>query len=155
MRIILISEKKPVIFIKHWNLRISSVDQNNSPCYKQYDGRSYGSCQFSIYVFQSHFCESLILNFTAVGVGEIDQANQMNAQSLEEQQMRRDQDQEMYAGRDPQPRPDARVEAAEPATMLVFRDQRKQEVQNYAIVGQTLWSFSGQRTQKIPISDLD
>jgi hypothetical protein len=86
---------------------------------------------------------------------ELDQANQMNAQSLEEQQMRREQDQDVYSGRDPQPHEAARAEAPEPATVLVFRDQRKQEVQNYAIVGQTLWSFSGQRTQKIPIADLD
>lgn len=42
-----------------------------------------------------------------------------------------------------------------PPTVLVFHDQHKQEVQNYAIVGQTLWNFSGQRTQKIPLSDLD
>jgi len=39
--------------------------------------------------------------------------------------------------------------------MLVFRDQHKLEVRNYAIVGQTLWSFGGQRTEKIPLSDLD
>jgi hypothetical protein len=86
---------------------------------------------------------------------ETDQANQMNAQSLDEQRMGRDQDQDENRPRDPQPREQARSEAAEPATVLVFRDQRKQEVQNYAIVGQTLWSFSGPRTQKIPISDLD
>ncbi len=79
----------------------------------------------------------------------------MNAQSLDEQRMGRDQDQDENRPRDPQPREQARSEAAEPATVLVFRDQRKQEVQNYAIVGQTLWSFSGPRTQKIPISDLD
>jgi hypothetical protein len=42
-----------------------------------------------------------------------------------------------------------------PATLLVFRDQHKQEVVNYAIVGQTLWNFAPQRTQKIPLSDLD
>jgi hypothetical protein len=42
-----------------------------------------------------------------------------------------------------------------PATVLVFRDQHKQEVTNYAIVGQTLWNFSQQHTQKIPLSDLD
>lgn len=42
-----------------------------------------------------------------------------------------------------------------PATVLVFRDQHKQEVQNYAIVGQTLWNFAPQHTQKIPLSDLD
>jgi len=42
-----------------------------------------------------------------------------------------------------------------PATVLVFRDQHRQEIQNYAIVGQTLWTFAPQRTQKIPLSELD
>jgi hypothetical protein len=41
------------------------------------------------------------------------------------------------------------------ATVLVFRDQHNEEVTNYAIVGQTLWNFSAQRTKKIPLSDLD
>jgi len=40
-------------------------------------------------------------------------------------------------------------------TELVFRDKHSQEVQNYAIVGQTFWIFDQQRTTKVPISDLD
>jgi hypothetical protein len=40
-------------------------------------------------------------------------------------------------------------------TVLVFRDQHKQEVQNYAIIGQTLWTFAPQHSQKIPLSALD
>jgi len=44
---------------------------------------------------------------------------------------------------------------AVPPTVLVFRDQRKQDVQNYAIVGQTLWIFSPERTQKVPLADVD
>ena len=35
-----------------------------------------------------------------------------------------------------------------PATVLVFRDQHKEEIRNYAIVGQTLWNFSPQRTKR-------
>lgn len=42
-----------------------------------------------------------------------------------------------------------------PTTILVFRDQHKQEVQNYAIVGQTLWTFAPQHTQKIPLTEID
>jgi hypothetical protein len=42
-----------------------------------------------------------------------------------------------------------------PDTVLVFRDEHKQEIRNYAIVGQTLWNFAPQHTQKIPLSDLD
>ena len=51
-------------------------------------------------------------------------------------------------------RPAPRTEAA-PATVIVFRDQHKEEIQNYAIIGQTLWDFAPQHTQKIPLSDLD
>ena len=37
----------------------------------------------------------------------------------------------------------------------MFRDGTKQEVENYAIVGQTLWLFSEQRARKIPLSAID
>jgi hypothetical protein len=40
-------------------------------------------------------------------------------------------------------------------TVLVFHDQHKQEVENYAIVGDTLWNFAPQQTVKIPLSELD
>jgi len=40
-------------------------------------------------------------------------------------------------------------------TLLVFRDNHTQEVQNYAIVGGTLWIFSEQRATKLPLSWLD
>jgi len=92
-------------------------------------------------------------------------ADQMNAENLEEQRMLQqeeaDGDQDAYA------RPAARslqqLQQQEdkpgapimPATVLVFRDQHKQEVQNYAIVGQNLWNFSPQHTQRIPLADLD
>jgi hypothetical protein len=82
-------------------------------------------------------------------------ANEMNQQSLEEQRLREQGDQDAYArSAPPPPREKERTDAA-PATVLVFRDQHEQEVQNYAIVGQTLWNFAPQHTQKIPLSDLD
>jgi hypothetical protein len=40
-------------------------------------------------------------------------------------------------------------------TELVFRDKHTEEVQNYAIVGQTLWVLSVQRARKIPLAELD
>src|SRR5258708_25169972 len=93
---------------------------------------------------------------------EIRLANEMNAQSLAEQRMRREQDQDLYARSDPpSPRSDPPPQRAEertestPTTVLVFPDERKQEVQNYAVVGQTLWVFEPRRTEKIPLSQLD
>jgi hypothetical protein len=40
-------------------------------------------------------------------------------------------------------------------TVLVFRDGRRDEVQNYAIVGGTLWVFTPQQARKIRVADLD
>jgi hypothetical protein len=40
-------------------------------------------------------------------------------------------------------------------TELVFRDQHTQEVENYAIAGETFWIFDGQQSKRIPLSDLD
>ena len=86
-------------------------------------------------------------------------ANEMNQQSLDEQRMRQQADQDLYAGLASAP-PRQHYEHEElneaaPATVLVFRDEHKQEVHNYAIVGQTLFNFNPQHTQKIPLSDLD
>jgi hypothetical protein len=86
---------------------------------------------------------------------DIGLANEMNQQSLEEQRARRESDQDVYARSAPPPPRDKERTEAVPATVLVFRDQHKLEVQNYAIVGQTLWTFAPQHTERIPLSDLD
>lgn len=70
-------------------------------------------------------------------------------ESLREEQARRDS-RNAY--------PTARALAPEeipPNTLLVYRDGHQSEVQNFAILGKTLWVFSGQRTQQIPLADLD
>ena len=119
-------------------------------------------------------------------------AEQMNENSLREQQMLRqeqmDGDQDAYQGAynqgyadaqvqnqpdrynqypnvrpplDPERMQDAEHNHRQTAdssmrpTVLVFRDQHKQEVENYAIVGDTLWDFAPQQTVRIPLSDLD
>jgi hypothetical protein len=90
-------------------------------------------------------------------------AAEMNRQNLEQQQMMRqeqaqaDGDQDAYAQQVPM-RPSMHESDGAPVlpdTVLVFRDEHKQEIRNYAIVGQTLWNFAPQHTQKIPLSDLD
>ena len=96
-------------------------------------------------------------------------AAEMNRQNLEEQRMLRqeegDGDQDSYSDTPRAPRSvrpgnqnqnEEQVGAAiMPNTVLVFRDQHKQEVSNYAIVGQTLYNFAPRHTQKIPLADLD
>jgi len=43
----------------------------------------------------------------------------------------------------------------QPATVLIFKDGHKSDVSNYAIVGDTLFDFSPNRTRKIQLADLD
>jgi hypothetical protein len=64
-------------------------------------------------------------------------------------------DQDAYAHSQPYEPRHSELTAASPPTTLVFRDEHTEEIQNYAIVGHTLFSFSATHTQKIPLSDLD
>jgi hypothetical protein len=69
-------------------------------------------------------------------------------------------------GRDPSPKADPSAKpapsdepeepvAAQPSTVLVFKDGHHSDVLNYAIVGDTLFDFAAGRTRKILLADLD
>src|SRR5579862_6369580 len=78
-------------------------------------------------------------------------------QLREELQQLRQQQSTPVAAAAPASAPVRAAQAEEPPapTTLVFRDGRRSQVENYAIVGNTLWVFSEQRRKKIPIADLD
>ena len=86
-------------------------------------------------------------------------AEEMDQRSLEQQRFLDRQEQDIHASPSASSSPDhaSDNETNEPgqATVLVFRDRRKREVQNYAIVGQTLWIFSPWRTEKIALAEID
>ena len=44
---------------------------------------------------------------------------------------------------------------AEPSTILVLRDGKKVETDNYAVMGATFWNFSAHPVQRIPIAQID
>ena len=63
---------------------------------------------------------------------------------------------------EPEPAPQPVVVAAppepvvpQPSTVLVFRDGHRSELQNYAIVGDTLFDLADNRSHKIQLADLD
>ena len=72
--------------------------------------------------------------------------------SDEVQQLREEQ---QARNRPAQPAAESRPSRPDPPTILVFQDGGRSEVQNYAIVGRTLWVFHGQQASKIPLRDLD
>lgn len=49
----------------------------------------------------------------------------------------------------------SRQTASSNPTELIFRDKHTEQIQNYAIVGQTLWVLTADRARRIPLSDLD
>jgi hypothetical protein len=73
---------------------------------------------------------------------------------LEEEVARLREEREARVPAPPRPQADNKSEPSTP-TLLVFRDKHTQEVQNYAVVGGTLWIFNEQRATKLPLSWLD
>ncbi len=85
-----------------------------------------------------------------------DQQNEMQAQqdqidrlNDEVANLREQREAQSRASRVPQPTTKSE------STQLVFRDKHTEEIQNYAVVGQTLWVLSQQRARKIPVEELD
>jgi hypothetical protein len=82
----------------------------------------------------------------------VDYKQQQEINQLNDEVARLRAEQQSSAARTaPQP-PQAQIHAA---TVLVFRDRHSEEIQNYAIVGKTLWVFTEQRARKIPIAELN
>ena len=82
-------------------------------------------------------------------------ADQMNQQGIPMRPAPDSGTQDYYSRSTPPQRHHQEQTEPTQATVLIFRDQHHEEVQNYAIVGETIWTFTTQRTQKIPLSDLD
>ena len=82
-------------------------------------------------------------------------AQQVNELSNEVARLRQEQEARAYAP--PQPAPAPVPAKPEPAifTVLVFQDRHREEIENYAVVGHTLWVFNQDRARKIPLAQLD
>jgi hypothetical protein len=82
-----------------------------------------------------------------------DLTNQIEQMREELQQMREEQ-RPVATAPNPQP-PEPPSDEPPVSTTLVYRDGHRGEVENYAIVGDTLWIFNDQRRKKIPLAELD
>jgi len=80
---------------------------------------------------------------------ENDLANEIGRLRDEVERLR--DEQKVSAQPDPRP-PD---EDKTVTTVLVFRDGRRDEIQNHAIAGQTLWVLTSPRARTISVADLD
>ena len=82
---------------------------------------------------------------------EVDLAYQVGRLSEEIEQLRQQQN----VRSSPPPQTQVATERPRILTVLVFRDGHRIEIQNYAMVGQTLWVFDEKAAEKISINDLD
>jgi len=87
----------------------------------------------------------------AVNQREVDLAYQVGRLSGEIEQLRQQQN----LRSSPPPQTQAATERPRILTVLVFRDGHRIEIQNYAIVGQTLWLVDEKAADKISFADLD
>ena len=93
--------------------------------------------------------------YTTASSYELEMTRELDRLTAEVERLREQQDKQSYGNSAPSiPNPDTSQQPRKP-TVLVFRDKHIQEVQNYAIVGETLWLFNEQRATKIPLSELD
>jgi len=100
---------------------------------------------------------------TANSSSYTDLSNQMSQLSSEVDQLRDENDSLRSSLYEQQRPPAAPAPAAtigtpsgnDPPTVPVHRACHRPEVQNYAIVGSTLWSLSPSRANKIPLADLN
>ncbi len=51
--------------------------------------------------------------------------------------------------------PQASVEEKPQPVALIYRDGHQVEVENYAVLGQTLWVFGNRTTRRVPLANLD
>jgi hypothetical protein len=110
------------------------------------DSYSYPAQNYPAYVYASPDNSDAYAQNNQLQQDEIDRLNDEVARLRDERESRPPQNPA------PAPPPKAQVHAE---TLLVFRDRHTEEIQNYAIVGKTLWLFTEQRARKIPIAELD
>ena len=119
--------------------------------YGGYPGWYYADYAYSPDMYSSSSMESS--EYSALYQQNQELARELDRLSDEVERLRDDQ-QSRYAPPAPKPQAQSKPEPHEP-TVLVFRDKHTREVENYAIVGQTVWIFSEQRATKVPLSSLD
>jgi hypothetical protein len=87
----------------------------------------------------------------AVSQNEVDLSYQVGRLTQEVEQLQ----QNIRTYQAPVPTPSAGNAQPAVPVVLVFRDGRRMEIQNYAIVGQTLWVLDERSSTKISLADLD
>ena len=114
-----------------------------------YPGWYYGDYAYSPDMYSSRESSE----YSALNQQNQELARELDRLSDEVERLRDDQH-VRYAPPAPRAQAPSKPEPHEP-TVLVFRDKHTREVENYAVIGQTLWIFNEQRATKVPLSSLD
>ena len=114
--------------------------------YSPYAGSIYGPPAYSEPAYVAPSTQQ-----SAVSQNEVDLAYQVGRLSQEVEQLQ----QNIRTYQAPVPTPSAGNAQAAVPVVLVFRDGHRMDIQNYAIIGQTLWVLDEGTATKIPLSDLN
>ena len=129
-----------------------------SPYYWPAPVYGYGSSVYPAYSSPGYYDQGYAYPDTAAPAAsqnEIDLAYQVGELSAQVAQLQQQQQQGITTYTQPLSPSQRSGQPPSTPTMLVFRDGHRMDIQNYAIVGDTLWVLDAGVATKIPLSDLD
>jgi hypothetical protein len=113
----------------------------------------FWSSPFSTYPFYSEPYVTATPTVQSPAITQNDTDLSYQVQQLSDEIERLRQQQALAVQAPPQPQVSAVPQT--PPTVLVFRDGRHMSIQNYAVVGETLWVLDERTSTRVSIDDLD
>lgn len=120
-------------------------------------GGWYDSSYYNSYPYYSYPAQTYPSSVYVTPSDSIDYAPSDQVQQDEIDRLNNEVDRLRAQGQSQSPVPRSRSQNTEirAETVLIYRDGHAEEVENYAIVGKTIWVFNEARAKKIPLADLD
>jgi hypothetical protein len=114
-----------------------------------YGGYAYGPYAYPYYLNDDDYSDSADYREPANDYRDNDYRDDDRQVLEQDYRARLDRPREQSADKSSEP------VAAQPSTLLIFKDGHQQEISNYAIVGSTLYDLTNGRSKKVQLADLD
>lgn len=122
-------------------------------------GYGYGYPYYGYYGYDPLFWDSSSSYDSSEGYQQQNEqlSQQINELSNQVAQLREQQQIQSYTPSSSNRQTPPAAAKADPTatTVLIFRDQHREEISNYAVVGRTVWVFNEEQAKKIPLAELD
>ncbi|MGC2108939.1 MAG: hypothetical protein WA655_05440 [Candidatus Korobacteraceae bacterium] len=127
------------------------------PGWGWYGGVGWDDSYYSYPAYSDTYSAQSYPSYVTVAPGSSDYSQQTQTQQDEINQLNAEVDTLRSQQQAPPSaaRPQGKMTEIHAETVLIYRDGHAEEIENYAIVGKTLWVFNEARAKKIPLAELD